>query len=177
MLLRLAHSRHGRIPRHRRQRGGHQPRARRKRLHRRHHGRRPRRGSAGDMDRRGRLHDRRPQNHRQRLRHRGAILHRGHGALQLRREGDLPSDDLPRLSQEYPYPCEEHLQSIRPRHENMQPPGPCPETHQGNLFHQRHMPRHDHQPLHGRRDRRELQNLQCSHQAGSQRLPCLPGRE
>ena len=36
-------------------------RARRKRLHRRHHGRRPRRGSAGDMDRRGRLHDRRPR--------------------------------------------------------------------------------------------------------------------
>ena len=36
--------------------------------------------------------------------------------LQLRRKGDISSDNIPRLPQEYPYPCEEHLQSLRPRH-------------------------------------------------------------
>ena len=105
------------------------------------------------MDRCRWFHDRRSTCHQFSLCHQRTLVHRGDGALQLRCEGHLSSDNLPGVPQEHPYCHQEYLQPHGKGYAHPQEPKPRrPEDHQGYLVNQRHLSCHHLRSRHGRCD-------------------------
>ena len=127
------------------------------------------------MDRCGRIHDGRPKGDRQCLCHRRTFIHGGDGAVQLRGKGDISTDNLPRVSQEYTDSCEEHVQSVGTRHPHKRKSREGWKGNQGNLFNQRHLPGDHHEPLYGGGHRREFPYFQCADGERRERVPCVAG--